>query len=547
MTDYSNKSPIEMFYHWEREAADMVFLRQPIGGQWHEYTWREVAEKVRKLSSYINEQNFPAGSRIAIISSNSADWFIVDLAIMLSGHISIPLYPGQDIISAKYILEHSESSLVFVGPFDMSAHADDMLGNLPRVAMLGSKIECHTDLNDIYQHYQPYQESPIPNPDDIFTMLYTSGTTGMPKGVMHAHGTPAKMMPRLMHMTTGDSSTSQRRRFFSYLPLSHAAERILIEMQAFYGNPTVSFSEGLETFIEELKSVKPTLFFSVPRLWMLFKQKVDAQFPPEVQAQFGENEKAKVREQLGLDQSEILITGSAPLPVDIHQWYLDMGIILRDGYGMTENFIDGCIYSDGYPVPSCVGSPQPGVQLKLTEANEICFKSDGLMKGYYKNPEKTAEVLIDGWYHTGDSGRIDEQGRLWVTGRISEVFKTLRGKFVNPVEIEKKFGVVTDLGQLCIIGLGKTQPLLLATLSPVAGEKSKADITAGISEALATINQDLLKHEQITQVFIGDELWSIENALLTPTMKLKRHSIEAHFTALVENNLDGEEVIWQTP
>ena len=545
MTDFSNKSPIEMFYHWEQEAADMVFLRQPIEGQWHEYTWKDVANKVRRVASYINSNNLPAGSRIAIISSNSADWFIVDLAIMLSGHISIPLYPGQDIASAKYILQHSESLMVFVGTFDMSDHADDMLNGLPRVAMLGCSIESQNNLSDIYSDYEPYQQSPIPDHDDIFTMLYTSGTTGMPKGVMHAHGTPAKMMPRLIHMTSGDSVKTVRRRFFSYLPLSHAAERILIEMQAFYSNPTVSFSEGLETFIAELQSVKPTLFFSVPRLWMLFKQKVDAQFPAEVQAQFGDAEKAKVRQQLGLDQSEVIITGSAPLPVDIHQWYLDMGILLRDGYGMTENFIDGCIYSHGYPVPSCVGKPQPGVQLKLTEANEICFKSDGLMKGYYKNPEKTAEVLIDGWYHTGDSGRIDKEGRLWVTGRISEVFKTLRGKFVNPVEIEKKFGIVTELGQLCVIGLGKTQPLLLATLSPSAEGNSREDINVAVTNALTSINESLLKHEQIAQVFIGNELWSIENALLTPTMKLKRHSIEAHFADLIADHLDKEQVVWQ--
>jgi long-chain acyl-CoA synthetase len=540
------KTPLEMFYHWEATTPEMVFLRQAENLEWREYTWGEFSDQVRRVASFIVEQGYPAGSRIAILSSNSVDWFVVDLAIMLSGHVSVPLYPGQDIDSARYILEHSETQMIFVGQFNKAAEIDAMMPeSVTRVAMRGNQTECQYTLADIIATYPPYTESPVPNTDDLMTLLYTSGTTGRPKGVMHTHGTPAKVVPRMTTLLQQKLGTDERGRFFSYLPLSHAAERIIVEMLSLYTNPTVSFSEGLTTFADELRAVKPTMFFSVPRLWVRFKEGVDAAFPPEVQATFGEDEKAFVRSHLGLDQAKVIITGSAPTPKDVQQWFIDMGIMLRDGYGMTENFIDGANYSEGVPEPGCVGKSGEGVEIKITEAGEICFKSDGLMKGYYKDPEKTAEVLVDGWYHTGDRGRIDENGNLWVTGRISEVFKTSKGKFVVPTALEDRFASVSDIAQLMLFGHGRDQPLLVANLSELARKQSREAIEARMEEALDAINAELSKHERIAQVFIANDEWTIDNALLTPTMKLKRRAIEDRYADLVEARLGESRVVWE--
>lgn len=537
-------TPLECFYRWEQETPEKVFLRQPTKLQWHEYTWAEIADRVRRTAKFINTRNLAPGSRICIFAANSVDWFVVDLAIMLSGHISVPLYPGQDLDSANYILDHSECQLMFLGVVDQHARIDAELPNaIPRVAMLGCKTPCDYNLEAVITEHSPYTESPIPDPESTLTILYTSGTTGNPKGVMHSHGTPGKVVPGMIKAMRLDNKPE---RFFSYLPLSHAAERIIIEMISLYLNPTVSFSEGLETFADELRSVRPTYFFSVPRLWAKMKEGVDAKFPPEVQATFGEAEKAQIRSQLGLDQARFILTGSAPMPRDIQQWYIDMGLWLRDGYGMTENFVDGCIWHmPEKPVPGCVGKPFESAKVKLTDEGEICFRSDGLMKRYYKDPEKTAEVLVDGWYHTGDSGRYDDDNNLWVTGRISEVFKTTKGKFIKPVRIEDHFGALEVLGQVCIFGHGKDQPLLLTNLSEVALGQSQESLTKMLKEGLEAINAELPSYERVPQIFVTKESWQIDNGMLTPTLKLKRKAIEARYQDWIEGNLGGAAVTWQ--
>lgn len=307
------KSPLEMFYHWEATTPEQVFLRQPVDQQWREYTWSEVAARVRRLAGFIRNQNFPPGSSIAIFAANCADWFVVDLAIMLSGHISVPLYPGQDVAATQYILEHSETRMIFLGEFDMAAQANEMLPeSMLRVGIHGYRARCDIDLESIVADTAPFAESPIPDAESIFTILYTSGTTGKPKGVMHAYSTPGKVLPGLVKTLLQDGP--ERSRYLSYLPLAHTGERTVIEMNALYCNAIVSFSEGLTTFAAELNFVKPTFFFSVPRLWAKFKAGIDAKIPAEIQAGFGEAEKLMIREQLGLDQARFLFTGAAPCP-----------------------------------------------------------------------------------------------------------------------------------------------------------------------------------------------------------------------------------------
>lgn len=528
------KTPLAMFYRWENEAANQVFLRQPANLQWSEYTWAEVADRARRVAAYIIEQDFEPGSRIAMFAKNCADWVVVDFAIMLAGHVSVPLYPGQDAESSQYILAHSESQLIFLGSFDIAAVADEILPvDMKRVGIQGCSLRVDDSLNNIIARYAPYSASPEPDPQSLMTILYTSGTTGNPKGVMHVHGTPGSVLPRFQE-TWGIGRGEERERFMSYLPLSHAAERCIVEMNALYCNGVISFSESLEFFAEELRSVSPSFFFSVPRLWVKFKAAVDAKIPLDVQAKFNDEQRQVVRKQLGLDQAKVILTGSAPCPKDVQNWFIDMGVMLREGYSMTENFCDGTFWSEASRPPAgCVGKPLPGVEIKLTADEEVCFRSSGLMTGYYKNPEKTSEVLIDGWYHSGDTGKLDENGNLWITGRMSEVFKTTKGKFISPIKLEDKFGAVLELGQVCICGHGLDQPVMLATRSELAADLDDQALATKLSETLEHINTKLPPYERIAAIIITPEEWTIMNGLLTPTMKLKRKSLIAKYSEVI--------------
>jgi long-chain acyl-CoA synthetase len=539
------KTPLEMFYKWEAETPNAVFLRQPKALEWTEYTWAQAADRSRRLAQYLIGQNLEPGSRIAVFSSNSADWVVVDFAIMLAGHVSVPLYPGQDASSTRYILEHSDSQIIFLGGFDIVSQVDEAIPEgIARIGIRGCAVEVQDDIESIIARTLPFEGKPVPELDSLLTIMYTSGTTGNPKGVMHVHGTPGRTIPR-MHQAWSVGQGDKRERFLSYLPLSHAAERAIVEMNALYCNGIVSFSEGLATFGAEMQAVQPTFFFSVPRLWIKFKAAIDAKVPPEVQEGFDESQREAVRTQLGLNQARMVLTGSAPIPKDVQQWFIDLGVKLREGYAMTESFCDGTFWlHDSTPQAGCVGVPLPGLEIKITGDEEVCFRSPSLTIGYYKEPEKTAAALVDGWYHTGDTGKIDENGDLWITGRISEVFKTTKGKFIQPIKLEDEFGSLDETEQVMVCGHGLDQPVLLATLTEYGAGLGKDELMTRLETALEEINSTLPPYERVSNIVVTPGEWTIVEGLLTPTMKLKRKAILEKYKEAIEAKHGAPVVFW---
>lgn len=537
----------ERLYHWEQNAPDRVWLRQPRNRQWQEWTWRQAGQEARRMATYLKQQNFAPGSRVALYAKNCAEWIISDLAIMLSGLVSVPLYPGQSASSMRYVMEHSDSQLLIIGDADdFTAIEQAKPDGIQTLAIDRCRIDCDISFAEIQAAYEPMNESPIPDLDTMFTIMYTSGTTGNPKGVMHLYRNAAFSIVNMMER----NQRTEADRFVSYLPLSHAAERIVIEVQSLYCGAPISFIESLDTFVEDLREIRPTLFFSVPRLWKKFKEGVESKISPNklklmLKVPFLSSViKKKVQQQLGLASVDMFITGSAPVPLDVQQWYLKLGMPLQDGYGMTENFIYGCM-CEGDPIPGSVGKTMDNCELKISDEGEVLFKSEALMKGYYLEPEKTAEVLRNGYYHTGDTGYLDDDGNLYLTGRLSETFKTSKGKFIRPAVLENQLGDIGELGQMCIMGHGMDQPVLLAGLSEAGQVMSVDEVRASVESAINAINQQLPAHEQMHQVLVVSDEWTPDNEMLTPTLKLKRNVIGNHYKSAVESLRDKKGVFFE--
>lgn len=545
------KTPLEMLHRWENTTPNDVFLRQSLGdGSWQEYTWQDVGDKVRKITQFIHSLNLPDKSRIALWSCNSADWILVDLAIMLSGHISVPLYPGQSKKSTEFILSECDISLMFIGACGQEEHIDDIVpSTITTVAMFGCTIKTNESLLEIYSDFPPYTASYLPERNDLFTIVYSSGTTSDPKGVMHTHGTVGAVTPgtaKSLRMETYSGKNSpQRARLFSFLPLSHMAERAAIEFTGLYTNACISFSAGIESFQQEIMSVQPTFFFAVPRLWVKFKASVDAKIPPAAQPSLTDADKHQIREMLGLSKAKVIITGSAPLAADIHNWFLDMGIVLREAYGLTETFATGTIWlKNDEPIAGSVGSAGSNdVEIKLSAHNEVLIRGKGIMAGYYRNEQKTRESLKNGWFHTGDLGDLDNMGNLTIKGRIGEEFKTSKGKFIHPTPIENKFKSLKQLDQFIVIGQGLDQPVLIGTISELGQQLSENALTSTLLDALKEINNTLPQYEQVSHIMLSSTPWTIENGLLTPTLKLQRKTIETYYYSDVCEHITGQSVV----
>lgn len=550
MSRFDEKTPLEKLYEREAQSPEQTYLRQSVDGEWLDYNWRTFGQNARKIAAYLNSLGLESGSRVAIHAKNCAEWLMVDVGIMLAGHVSVPLYPGQPESSMRYCMEHSDTKVIFMGATDNPEALEASIpAGMIKVGFWGNELACDISSKEIFSTYTPMAESPVYEKDKLFTIMYTSGTTGNPKGVMHDYSAVSFVVPRMIDAEGYDSND----RFFSYLPLSHAAERIVVGLMSIYSGSVVHFGEGLDTFVRDLQRVRPTFFFSVPRLWKKFKEGVDAKIPPKRQKLLfsipivSTLVRNKIKKGLGLDQARKCLTGSAPSPIDLQEWYVKLGLPLMDGYGMTENFVYGCICKDK-PIPGSVGSTYSDNEVSIGEHNEILFKSRALMKGYYLEPEKTAEVLRDGYYHTGDTGYIDDDGNLHVTGRLSEVFKTSKGKFIKPTTLETRFGDTKVFGQMCIVGHGMDQPILLAGLAEGVDPSLRDELNQQMNSEIESINADLPSHEKISNVFVVNDEWTIESELLTPTMKMRRNAIDAEYRKWIESGLksNGSQLVhWQ--
>lgn len=549
------KTQLDYVFSWEKKHPESLWLTQPMGGdEVLELTWKEALDQARRMATHLRSLDYPEKSQIAIFSKNTAWWILSDLAIWMAGHVSVPLYPNLTSETISQILEHSESKLIFVGKLDgYEAMAPGIPEDMPRIALpLAPKIDA-PNWEDLIGENDPIEDPAMPDPEDLATIMYTSGSTGTPKGVMHPFGNMCASAASLID----ELGVHDEDRMLSYLPLAHAFERWILETATFIAGFRVFFAESLDTFVHDLKRARPTLFISVPRLWQKFQSGVFSKMPEEKLSRLLKIPlvnlfiRKKVLRGLGLDAVRFAGCGSAPIPGELISWYRSLGLELLEGYGMTENFIYSHVSRPGEVRVGYVGRPLPGVKHKISEDGEILIKSPGNMTGYFKAQELTDECFTeDGYLMTGDRGEIDDKDRLKLTGRVKELFKTSKGKYVAPAPIENKLLLHDAVEQSCVFGSGFPSPFGIVVLSDmtrphVKDDKRKDKLESSLAAHLKSVNTELDHHERLAFLAVVTDEWTPENGMLTPTLKLKRNVIEDKF----KENMDDwykekQKVLW---
>ncbi len=558
IVDRGRQNLLACFQQWEGNTPQRIYLTQPHpDGRVLDFTWAEVGDQARRMAAHLKSLELPPHSSIALLGKNSAHWIMADLAIWMAGHVTVPLYPTLNAATAKYVLAHSEARLLFLGKLDGKTDGwNEMRHGLPpELPLIGLPMSPRADVpqwTDLIAKHLPLRKLHEPQAEELATIVYTSGSTGQPKGVMHSFGSMMAVGMALSQMY----AMSGEDRMLSYLPLAHVAERAAVESTSLYFGFRVYFSGGLDTFQQDLKRARPTVFLSVPRLWTKFHQAINQKLSPSLQGVLfalpvvSRLIKKRLLIELGLNHVRAAITGSAPLPSDIIAWYRKLGLELLDCYGMSENFGVSHASRLGEVRIGYVGSPAPGVSCRIDDNGELLVKSPGQMLGYYKMPDKTAEDLTpDGYFRTGDRGEIDSQQRLRITGRVKELFKTSKGKYVAPVPIEQQLGNHPKLESVCVTGPGQPQPFALLLLSPDARKEfdsgpGRSTLQADFAALLQQVNGALEDHERMDYLVVVKEPWTMENGFLTPTMKIKRSVIEERYLPLAERWLAaGQKVI----
>jgi long-chain acyl-CoA synthetase len=550
---------LQRLYHWENTAPNKVALTQPMGGgAVQDFTWAQIGDQVRRMATHLQSQGWAPGSKVAILSKNCAWWMMSDLAIWMAGYVSVPLYPTLAPDTVRQILEHSEAKACFVGKLDgWEGMKPGVPAGLPCISYPLSPpdaLKAYEGWDAICARCQPLQGQPVRDADDLATLIYTSGTTGMPKGVMHSFGNFAWALDSGLKRIP----MSGEDRMLSYLPLAHVVERMLVEHGWLRTGMHVFFAESLDTFTADLQRARPTIFFSVPRLWVKFQQGIHHKMPPAKLNRLlgipilGGIVRKKVMKALGLDQCKFAAGGAAPMPLALLQWYSKLGLHINEGYGMTENLAVSHITIPGQNQQGSVGPTYDGVEHRIDPQNgEIQMRSPALMLGYYKEPEQTRDAFTpDGWLHTGDKGHIDAQGNLHITGRVKDLFKTSKGKYVAPAPIEDRL-VMHEAVEACVVtGANLGQPLGIVMLNAEAVAQTgdptaRRALEASLAQHLQHINTTLDPHEQLQCIVMVTTAWTVDNDVITPTFKVKRNRIEELYAKHYEAwETAGKPVVW---
>ncbi len=520
----------EQARHWAKTQPDQIWMRDLVESGSTDYPWGKTVAEIDRVAAWL-ESEFGHGERMALLSKNRAHWVMADLAIIHSGNVTVPLFTTHAKATAEYILSFTETRVLFLGQTENWQSVKQVLpAGCVLVTLPG--VECdlpHTQWEHIVGEAPADHPNHQPEADEIVSLVFTSGTTGLPKGVIQTHATNLIPMRRCQYLFT----QRDQPRWFSYLPLSHIAERQIVEFSSVNTGGEIWFNESLETLARDLPRCRPHIFFGPPRVWEQLRQSVTAKLggAEALETALANDQKgvqALVTAALGLDQVEYCLTAAAPTPPPLIQWWDEVGVKLCEGFGQTEAM--GLIITDPQDRRiGSIGKPAGEVEVKVGDDGEMLIKAAGCTPGYFNRPEKTAELWQNGWLHTGDKIRIDEDGFIFITGRVKDYFKTIQGKFVAPPPIEGLFADNPHSEQQCLLGRGYSKTVMISVLNEPARQLAREDVETAALATVNAINDQIDKHARIGAVIFSSDPWTIENEILTPTMKIRREQIENKF------------------
>jgi long-chain acyl-CoA synthetase len=575
-------------------GSDRVALRYKKDGIWREYTWDDYYDHVEKVAGGLAKLGIGPLDKVCLLSTNCPEWLFISLAVQSLGAYLVPVYPSNTPEQVKYLVEHSEAKLLFVQDPDQLSKTDgwrNELNKLEKTILLFNEppagvmkydelIRLGTEKQNKSSGFLKQQIEKL-TPDSPVGIIYTSGTTGPPKGAILTQKNIVFEITSLM--TRYD--TAYEEETISFLPLSHIAEQVVTIYVGIILANIVSFAQSLETIRDDLIEVRPTLFFSVPRLYekvysgiletvsessfikkSLFNWAVrvgektriyrnsNKQMPFILGKKWAVANKlvfSTIRQKLGLDRTNFFASGAAPLSAEVSRFFGTMGIDILEVFGQTE--CTGVCNSTlmGKTVPGAVGPPVPGCEVTIAEDGEIVTRGDNVFSGYWKDKDTTDEVLKDGWLYTGDIGYFDEDGYIHITDRKKDIIITAGGKNVTPQNIETQLKSYQGISQAVVIGDKRKHLTCLFTLDmdglsklcsqlgiavmSTAEAIHNQSIIGKFQEYVDKVNSELASFETIKYFRILPHDFSVESGELTPTLKIKRQVINKKYQEIIDS------------
>jgi long-chain acyl-CoA synthetase len=588
---------VKLFRHRVEQLGSKIAMREKNFGIWESFTWADYGNKAREIGMGLLSLGLNRGDVCSIVSDNNKEWLFTDMGILCSGGVTSGVYTTDSSKQLEYLATDSKTRVLFVeneeqldkylevrkntptiekvivfDPEGLHEFADDQVMMMEDLYELGRIY--HKNHPDLWDH-----EIDRAKPEDLMVLIYTSGTTGPPKGAMISHRNAMYQIETFDKILEINDKDEQ----LSFLPLCHILERLLSILVPLKSCGTVNFVEGPDTVPENIRELSPTVFIAVPRIWEKFYAVIQLQvkdatrfgkwayhmavkigkqasaykierkpIPPLLSAIYWIAKKTvldNILRMMGLDRLRWAGTGAAPISPDLIRWYISMGVEMFEAYGQTECCGVGTANIIGNSKLSTIGQAIPGSDVKISGEGEILIESPGVFLGYLNQPHKTEETVINGWLHTGDVGKMDDEGFVTITDRLKDIIITAGGKNISPSELENQLKFSPYITDAVVIGDARKYLTCLVLIDQENVEKYAQDndipytnfaslckakeITELIWEETVNVNKQFARVEQIKKIRLIDQLLTAEDDELTPTMKLKRNFVNKKYEDLI--------------